>query len=166
MTRLTRFLPTLLLSVVAAALLILVAARGEVYGPHISDAVADSPPPTARAGLVPDSPPDDITTAMAPGDRRDFLERPVFMPQRTRPSEAADDAAEPAAPVVQTPRVTLIGLTQRGANRAALLRDDGGKLSWAYEGMAVEGWRIAAIAPAGVKLERKGQTVELALHDD
>lgn len=97
---------------------------------------------------------------------RDALSRPLFSPNRRPPSPLARPLAspEPVVPLPSADQFRLLGtLVGPSAASAVILDTTSGTARTLTQGESVNGWRLASIEPALVRLEQGPRNVTLAL---
>jgi hypothetical protein len=95
-----------------------------------------------------------------------ILARPLFLAARRPQAPGIDDNA-PAKPLAAQSggSLELVGTMVSGRSRIAMIGQAGNEVTWLREGQVIEGWRIAAIGQAQVRLERQGESRDLPLRE-
>jgi len=126
-----------------AALFVLLAAGWAVGDPCAAPA-ADVPPPEAFRAVV---------------------ERPLFRPDR-RPVPVAVEPNFPPVLRSEPPPVTFVGTLRRGGRTVALVAGAAPKLLELEPGGDVAGWRVLAVEPRRLVLEKDGDLIEYRLRPE
>lgn len=165
----------LLLSLILALALVL-AWQWRAWPPPEPNRSAPAPAPAPAApsdALSPVQQDPDLTNAdlfpeRLPGDYLSVIERPLFQPERRPPPDEPESEPEPEEEFVELGPVDLVAIMIAAPHSpTAWLQaaDLGPKAERFRLGDEFKGWRISAIEPHWVELERQDRTERLLLHD-
>lgn len=109
-----------------------------------------------------------VAPAAAPDDGayKAMIDRPLFDPTRKKyepPAVPTDDTQVTVAPPDPTAPQLLGVVSSSDSEAIVVVRGGDGQVARLAQGEAVDGWRIVAIRPRGIDVERAGVTQSLEL---
>jgi general secretion pathway protein N len=164
--RLNRFVPSVLVGAVAAALLVMV-----VFQLDASSGPVATPVPPAPAGTTA-IPPSQALVAVSldPSKEESVVDRPLFSPTRRPPppppSPATADPSTTTKPSVPQPppiNFSLVGIVRDRASSLAIIQPTGGKVMSLREGQSWSGWTLVSIGVDSASFRNGAAQQELVL---
>lgn len=98
-------------------------------------------------------------------ERRPYRPPPPKPPARPRIVKPAPKPVAPAPPPITDPELTLAGIAiTSDAKQAFMTHASNSEGSWVKEGEEIMGWRVSAILPGEVTLQKSGHSIRLHLY--